>query len=155
MKLSAAIAEIMKRRDRNPAAIRSIIHRRCRQCRHPPVMVRRTHHSHGGAIRASPLGIDRRVLHAAWPGAENAMGVGAMLRRGSVLVLPMGYARRLANIDPNFNSSQAMKAFSKSSEPINIAMIPASPARSQTEERPRRAGDRQSQPTCGTWCRNR
>ena len=38
-----------------------------------------------------------------------------------VLVLPMGYARRLANIDPNFNSSQAMKAFSKSSEPINIA----------------------------------
>ncbi len=33
----------------------------------------------------------------------------------------MGYARRLANIDPNFNSSQAMKAFSKSSEPINIA----------------------------------
>jgi acetolactate synthase-1/2/3 large subunit len=38
-----------------------------------------------------------------------------------VLVLPMGYARRLANIDPNFNSSQAMKAFAKSSEPINLA----------------------------------
>ena len=38
-----------------------------------------------------------------------------------VLVLPMGYARRLANIDPNFNSSQAMKAFSKSSEPIILA----------------------------------
>src|SRR3981081_2098213 len=33
----------------------------------------------------------------------------------------MGYPRRLANIEPNFNSSQAMKAFSKSSEPINIA----------------------------------
>src|SRR5256885_13978131 len=33
----------------------------------------------------------------------------------------MGYARRLANIEPNFNSSQAMKAFAKSSEPINLA----------------------------------
>ncbi len=57
------------------------------------------------------------------PGAENAMGGVAQCYGESVpvLVLPMGYARRLANIDPNFNSSQAMKAFSKSSEPINIA----------------------------------
>src|SRR6202163_1958858 len=38
-----------------------------------------------------------------------------------VLLLPMGYARRLANIEPNFNSSQAMKAFAKSAEPINIS----------------------------------
>ena len=57
------------------------------------------------------------------PGAENAMGGVAQCYGESVpvLVLPMGYARRLANIDPNFNSSQAMRAFSKSSEPINIA----------------------------------
>ena len=57
------------------------------------------------------------------PGAENAMGGVAQCYGESVpvLVLPMGYARRLANIEPNFNSSQAMKAFSKSSEPINIA----------------------------------
>ena len=38
-----------------------------------------------------------------------------------VLVLPMGYARRLANIEPNFNSSQTMEAFAKSAEPINLA----------------------------------
>ena len=57
------------------------------------------------------------------PGAENAMGGVAQCYGESVpvLVLPMGYARRLANIDPNFNSSQAMRAFSKSAEPINIA----------------------------------
>ena len=57
------------------------------------------------------------------PGAENAMGGVAQCYGESVpvLVLPMGYARRLANIDPNFNSSQAMRAFSKSSEPIILA----------------------------------
>lgn len=57
------------------------------------------------------------------PGAENAMGGVAQCFGDSVpvLVLPQGYQRRLANIDPNFNSSQAMKAFSKSAEPIVIA----------------------------------
>src|SRR6516162_9793902 len=57
------------------------------------------------------------------PGAENAMGGVAQCFGESVpvLVLPMGYARRISNIEPNFNSSQAMKAFSKSTEPIVIA----------------------------------
>src|SRR5579871_6112392 len=57
------------------------------------------------------------------PGAENAMGGVAQCYGESVpvLVLPMGYARRISNIEPNFNSSQAMKAFSKSAEPIILA----------------------------------
>jgi len=57
------------------------------------------------------------------PGAENAMGGVAQCFGESVpvLVMPMGYARRISNIEPNFNSSQAMKAFSKSSEPIILA----------------------------------
>lgn len=57
------------------------------------------------------------------PGAENAMGGVAQCFGDSVpvLVLPQGYQRRLANIDPNFNSSQVMKAFSKSAEPIVMA----------------------------------
>src|SRR5580693_2877332 len=57
------------------------------------------------------------------PGAENAMGGVAQCFGESVpvLVLPMGYARRIANVEPNFNSSQAMKAFSKFSEPIILA----------------------------------
>lgn len=57
------------------------------------------------------------------PGAENAMGGVAQCYGESVpvLVLPMGYFRRIANIEPNFNSSQAMKAFAKSAEPIVLA----------------------------------
>ena len=83
------------------------------------------------------------------PGAENAMGGVAQCYGESVpvLVLPMGYARRLAHIDPNFNSSQAMRAFSKSSEPINIAAEVCNIFRrafTQAEERPWRAGDRRN-----------
>src|SRR6201997_486922 len=57
------------------------------------------------------------------PGAENAMGGVAQCYGESVpvLVLPMGYARRIAQIDPNFNSTTAMRAFAKSSETINLA----------------------------------
>ena len=57
------------------------------------------------------------------PGAENAMGGVAQCYGESVpvLVLPMGYPRRLAYIDPNFNSTSAMRPFVKSSEPVNIA----------------------------------
>jgi acetolactate synthase-1/2/3 large subunit len=57
------------------------------------------------------------------PGAENAMGGVAQCYGESVpvLVLPMGYARRLQQVDPNFNSTTAMRAFAKSSEVINLA----------------------------------
>ena len=57
------------------------------------------------------------------PGAENAMGGVAQCYGESVpvLILPMGYARRIAHIDPNFNSTIAMRPYVKSSEPINIA----------------------------------
>lgn len=54
------------------------------------------------------------------PGAENAFGGVAQAYGESVpiLVMPMGYARRLAHIDPNFNSSISMKSITKSAEPI-------------------------------------
>ena len=57
------------------------------------------------------------------PGAENAMGGVAQCYGESVpvLILPMGYARRIAHIDPNFNSTIAMRPYVKSSEPINVA----------------------------------
>ncbi|WP_456843439.1 thiamine pyrophosphate-requiring protein [Bradyrhizobium sp. USDA 4486] len=57
------------------------------------------------------------------PGAENAMGGVAQCFGESVpvLVLPMGYERRLSHIEPNFNSSEAMKPFCKSSEPVIMA----------------------------------
>lgn len=54
------------------------------------------------------------------PGAENAFGGVAQAYGESVpiLVMPMGYARRLAHIDPNFNSTFSMKSIAKSAEPI-------------------------------------
>lgn len=57
------------------------------------------------------------------PGSENAFGGVAQCYDESVpvLVLPMGYPRRLAHIDPNFNSSYSMRSIAKSTEPINIA----------------------------------
>ena len=56
------------------------------------------------------------------PGAENAYGGVAQCYGESVpvLVLPQGYARRIAHIDPNFNSVAAMKSVTKLAEPVNV-----------------------------------
>jgi acetolactate synthase-1/2/3 large subunit len=56
------------------------------------------------------------------PGAENAFGGVAQCYGESVpvLVIPQGYARRIAHIDPNFNSVSAMKSITKSAEPLNV-----------------------------------
>lgn len=57
------------------------------------------------------------------PGTENAFGGIAQAYGESVpvLVLPMGYARRIAHIDPNFNSTLSLRNVAKSVEPINDA----------------------------------
>ncbi|MBL6951028.1 MAG: thiamine pyrophosphate-requiring protein [Alphaproteobacteria bacterium] len=57
------------------------------------------------------------------PGAENAYGgVAQAFGEGvPILVLPMGYARRIAHIRPNFNSSEAMAHVAKSTEPVTSA----------------------------------
>jgi thiamine pyrophosphate-dependent acetolactate synthase large subunit-like protein len=57
------------------------------------------------------------------PGAENSFGGVAQAYSESVpiLVLPMGYARRLAHVDPNFNSVTSMRSVTKSAEPIVAA----------------------------------
>jgi acetolactate synthase-1/2/3 large subunit len=54
------------------------------------------------------------------PGAENAYGGVAQAYGDSVpvLVLPQGYARRVAHLPFNFNSTQAMSAVSKHAEPL-------------------------------------
>ncbi|MGE4047091.1 MAG: thiamine pyrophosphate-requiring protein [Acetobacteraceae bacterium] len=56
------------------------------------------------------------------PGAENAYGGVAQAYSESVplLVLPQGYARRIAHIDPNFNSSRRMADVAKIAEPIIV-----------------------------------
>ncbi len=57
------------------------------------------------------------------PGAENAIGGIAQCFGESVpvLILPMGYARRIAHIEPNFNSTISLKSITKSTEPIMLA----------------------------------
>lgn len=57
------------------------------------------------------------------PGAENAFGGVAQAFGESVpiLVMPMGYARRIAHMDPNFNSVAQMRGITKMAEPITVA----------------------------------
>ena len=57
------------------------------------------------------------------PGAENAYGgVAQAFGEGvPILVLPMGYARRLAHIRPNFNSTESMANVAKTTEPVTSA----------------------------------
>ena len=128
MKLGTAIAEIMKREGIEILCgypVNHLIeHAAAADIR--PVMVRQERIGLHMADAISRVTSGRTIgafcmQHG--PGAENAMGGVAQCYGESVpvLVLPMGYARRLANIEPNFNSSQAMRAFAKSSEPISIA----------------------------------
>jgi len=57
------------------------------------------------------------------PGAENAFGGVAQAFGESVpiLVMPMGYPRRIAHVHPNFNSTSSMASITKSAEPITSA----------------------------------
>jgi thiamine pyrophosphate-dependent acetolactate synthase large subunit-like protein len=56
------------------------------------------------------------------PGAENAYGGVAQAYSESIpmLVIPQGYPRRIANIDPNFSSAREMRSVSKLAEPLNL-----------------------------------
>jgi acetolactate synthase-1/2/3 large subunit len=57
------------------------------------------------------------------PGTENAYGGVAQAYSESIpiLVLPMGYARRIAWVDRNYNASVQMRGITKSAEPITSA----------------------------------
>ncbi len=57
------------------------------------------------------------------PGSENSFGGVAQAYSESIpiLVMPMGYARRLAYVDPNFNSVASMRTVTKSAEAIMSA----------------------------------
>ena len=57
------------------------------------------------------------------PGTENAYGGVAQAYSESIpiLVMPMGYARRMAWIERNYNASVSMRSITKSAEPITSA----------------------------------
>ena len=127
MKTDAAIAEILKREGvdvlfgypRNRlleaaaiADIRTIIVRQERTGLHMADAVSRL-------TRGRRLGVFC-MQHG--PGAENAYGGVAQAYGDSVpvLVLPQGYARRLAHVPHNFNSAIQMAGVCKHSEPVTV-----------------------------------
>ncbi len=128
MKLGAAIAEIMKRegiRILTGYPVNHLIeHAAAIDIR--PIMVRQERIGLHMADAISRVTSGRTIgafcmQHG--PGSENAYGGVAQCYGESipVLVLPMGYPRRIANIDPNFNSSIQMRGITKSAEPITSA----------------------------------
>jgi acetolactate synthase-1/2/3 large subunit len=56
------------------------------------------------------------------PGTENSYGAIAQAYAESVpiLVMPGGYPRRLAHIEPNYNATLSMRSITKSAEPLNV-----------------------------------
>jgi len=128
VKASAAIAEILKREGvdvvfgypRNAvleqsaiAGIRTVIVRQERTGLHMADALSRL-------TRGARMGVFC-MQHG--PGAENAYGAVAQAYSESVpvLVLPQGYARRIAHVPDNFNSTIAMAHVSKHAEPITSA----------------------------------
>ena len=56
------------------------------------------------------------------PGTENAYGGVAQAYSESVpmLVIPQGYPRRIAHIDPNYNAVREMRGVAKIAEPVTL-----------------------------------
>jgi len=128
MKVGAAIAEIMKREGieilTGYPVNHLIEHAAAADIR--PVMVRQERIGLHMADAISRVTSGRKIgafcmQHG--PGAENAYGGVAQAYGESVpiLVMPMGYPRRIAHIDPNFNSTIQMRGITKSAEPIVLA----------------------------------
>jgi acetolactate synthase-1/2/3 large subunit len=127
MKVGAAIAEIMKREGIDILCGYPVNHliEYAAAIDIRPVMVRQERIGLHMADAISRLSSGRKIgafcmQHG--PGSENAFGGVAQCFGESVpvLVLPMGYARRLAHIDPNFSSVTSMRSVAKSAEPVVI-----------------------------------
>jgi acetolactate synthase-1/2/3 large subunit len=128
MKLGDAIAEIMKREGVEILCAYPVNHliEHAAAADIRPVIVRQERIGIHMADAISRLSSGQTIgafcmQHG--PGTENAIGGVAQCYGESVpvLILPMGYARRLAHIDPNYNSTISMRSISKSVEPINVA----------------------------------
>lgn len=128
MKVGEAIAEIMKREGVEILAGYPVNHlieyAAAKDIR--PVMVRQERIGLHMADAISRVSSGRKIgafcmQHG--PGAENAYGGVAQAYGESVpiLVVPMGYPRRLAHVDPNYNSTVQMRGITKSAEPITSA----------------------------------
>ena len=127
MKVSAAIAEILKREGvdmvfgypRNAvleaaaeADIRTVIVRQERTGLHMA-------DAYSRMTRGKKMGVFA-MQHG--PGTENAYGGVAQAYSESIpmLVIPQGYARRLAHVPDNYNATVSMAGITKLAEPINL-----------------------------------
>ncbi len=125
MKVGEAIAEILKREGVDVILGYPVNHilESAASAGIRPIIVRQERVGLHMADAISRLTSGRRIGVFAMqhgPGAENSFGGVAQAYSESVpiLVLPMGYARRLANISPNFNSVASMRTVTKSAEPV-------------------------------------
>jgi thiamine pyrophosphate-dependent acetolactate synthase large subunit-like protein len=125
MKVAEAIAEILKREGVEIIAGYPVNHvlESAARVDIRPVIVRQERIGLHIADAMSRLSSGHKIGVFAMqhgPGSENAMGGVAQAYGESVpiLVLPMGYTRRLAHVDPNFNSVASMRTITKSAEPI-------------------------------------
>lgn len=128
MKLGAAIAEILKREGVDLICGYPVNHvlERAAEAGIRPVIVRQERTGIHMADAISRLSSGRKIGVFAMqlgPGTENSYGGIAQAYSESVplLVLPMGYERRLAYIDPNYNATISMRSITKSAEPITSA----------------------------------
>ena len=128
MKIGAAIAEIMKREGIEILTGYPVNHllEFAADINIRPVIVRQERIGLNMADAISRVTSGKKIgafcmQHG--PGAENAFGGVAQCFGESVpvLVLPMGYPRRMAHVPPNFNSTISMSTVTKSAEPITSA----------------------------------
>ncbi len=128
MKLGAAIAEIMKREGIEILTGYPVNHliEFAAEKDIRPIMVRQERiaaHMADAISRVTSGRVIGAFCMQHGPGTENAYGGVAQCYGESipVLVLPMGYPRRIAHIDPNYNACIQMRGITKSAEPITIA----------------------------------
>ncbi|MGX1306380.1 thiamine pyrophosphate-dependent acetolactate synthase large subunit-like protein [Amorphus suaedae] len=132
MKVGDAIAEILKREGVELVfgyPVNHVIeHAAVADIR--PIIVRQERTGIHMADAISRMSSGRKIgvfVMQSGPGTENSYGAIAQAYSESVpiLVMPGGYARRMAHIDPHYNATVAMRDITKSAEPINVpAEIP-------------------------------
>src|SRR5262245_3069208 len=125
MKVGAAIAEIMKREGVEILTAYPVNHliEFAAAADIRPVIIRQERIGLHMADAISRMTSGRKIgvfcmQHG--PGTENAYGGVAQAFAESVpiLVVPGGYARRLANVSPNYSAVREMRGVAKSAEPV-------------------------------------
>ncbi|HEX5957963.1 MAG TPA: thiamine pyrophosphate-requiring protein [Hyphomicrobiaceae bacterium] len=127
MKVGEAIAEILKREGVEMVIGYPVNH----MLEHAaiadirPIIVRQERTGIHMADAISRLSSGRRIgvfVMQLGPGTENSYGAIAQAYSESVpiLVMPGGYPRRLAHVDPNYSATLSMRNVSKSVEPLNV-----------------------------------